>query len=80
MTNCMEPLLSEKTGVVMRMRVPAALPPKMNFASVLNAPSPLPAGLPLLSSELLVDADCLLPSMSASATSILSYLRNPNFD
>ena len=67
-TNCMTPLSSVNTGVVICIFVLLALPPKMYFASALNALSPLPAGLP--SSF----APELEASIWVSATSTLSYL------
>ena len=68
MTNCMVPRSSVKTGVVICILVLLAFSPKMYFARALNAPSPLPLGLP--SSFL----PLLLTSIFVSATSTLSYL------
>ena len=68
MPNCMVPLASVKTGVVICIFVLLALSPKMYFARALKAPSPLPAGLP---SSLLPELDA---SIFVSATSTLSYL------
>ena len=71
MTNCMAPLSSVNTGVVICILALLALPPKMYFASALNALSPFPAGLP--SSF----APELGASIRVSATSTLSYLHKP---
>ena len=68
MTNCMAPLSSVNTGVVICIFVLLALSPKMYFASALKALSPSPAGLP---SSFALE---LGASMRVSATSTLSYL------
>ena len=68
MTNCMVPLSSVKTGVVICIFVLLALSPNMYLARALKAPSPLPAGLP---SSFLPELEA---SILVSATSTLSYL------